>query len=466
MIDLGLHFCRVLVFGLLASFLVFPAQAGGADLMSPRLKAVAAAVAAGDEKVTEEFWREVAKTGTPMIEALPDAPADMLVTFLWQAKPKQDQANVGVSPNGLVKWDRLSAPLQRLGKTNIWYRSYQTPRKARFTYNLTWPQGETPRADALYSEPDKDGLVFDLVKDPLARLTYATDGDKGRQFASYAEGPDAIPEPFVVERKDVPRGKIETIEVESKILSNRRKVSIYTPPGYAAKGKDYGLLLVFDREAYLTEVPTPTILDNMLAEKVIPPMVAVLVNSSVEGNKDEDVRSRELPPSPAFQRFLREELIPLVRARYAVSRDPKRNVVAGSSYGGIASAFTAFTSPDIFGNVVSQSGSYWWDPKCCYPRPENMEFLSADAAWLVKQYAVAPKKPIKFYLDVGLWESADQLLPNRIMRSVLEGKGYGVTYREFTSGHDYLAWRGTLSDGLMAVVGTEKAKAYLDRHLN
>ena len=44
------------------------------------------------------------------------------------------------------------------------------------------------------------------------------------------------------------------------------------------------------------------------------------------------------------------------------------------------------------------------------------------------------------------------------MRDVLLAKGYEVHYQQFNSGHDYLNWRGTLADGLIALVGTETAR--------
>jgi enterochelin esterase family protein len=41
---------------------------------------------------------------------------------------------------------------------------------------------------------------------------------------------------------------------------------------------------------------------------------------------------------------------------------------------------------------------------------------------------------------------------------VLLAKGYEVHYQQFNSGHDYLTWRGTLADGLIALVGTDAAR--------
>jgi enterochelin esterase family protein len=39
------------------------------------------------------------------------------------------------------------------------------------------------------------------------------------------------------------------------------------------------------------------------------------------------------------------------------------------------------------------------------------------------------------------------------MRDVLLAKGYDVSYHQYASGHDYLNWRGTLGEGLIALIG-------------
>jgi enterochelin esterase family protein len=45
------------------------------------------------------------------------------------------------------------------------------------------------------------------------------------------------------------------------------------------------------------------------------------------------------------------------------------------------------------------------------------------------------------------------------MRDVSLAKGYEVHYQQFNSGHDYLNWRGTLADGLIALAGTDVARS-------
>jgi hypothetical protein len=39
------------------------------------------------------------------------------------------------------------------------------------------------------------------------------------------------------------------------------------------------------------------------------------------------------------------------------------------------------------------------------------------------------------------------------MRDVLLAKGYEVRYQMFVGGHDYKNWRGTLADGIVALIG-------------
>jgi len=66
-------------------------------------------------------------------------------------------------------------------------------------------------------------------------------------------------------------------------------------------------------------------------------------------------------------------------------------------------------------------------------------------------------------LDVGTFEAdfwgngGYNLETTRHMRDVLRAKGYEVHYQEFAGGHEYLNWRGTLADGLIALIGKTEA---------
>ncbi|MDF5981809.1 alpha/beta hydrolase-fold protein [Pseudomonas aeruginosa] len=134
-------------------------------------------------------------------------------------------------------------------------------------------------------------------------------------------------------------------------------MTLYTPPGYDPEGQRYPLLVLFDEDHYARDVPTPTILDNLIAAGRIRPTLAVIV-----GNVDASSRGRELPCNEAFADMLAHELLPWLQQRYALSEEPADRVLSGSSYGGLASGCIAYRYPERFGKVLSLSGSFWWGP--------------------------------------------------------------------------------------------------------
>lgn len=249
-------------------------------------------------------------------------------------------------------------------------------------------------------------------------------------------------------------GKIDQHSFKSERLKNERTISVYTPSGYRADGGAYSLAVIFDREAYLDLIPVPVILDNLIAASKIPPTVAVLVS-----NPGQEARERELPPNPDFVEFLVQELIPWVHQRYNVTADPQLTVIAGSSFGGIAATYAGLKHPEVFGNVLSQSGSFWWAPD-----RHTMGDPTTETGWLAKEFIKSPKLPLKFYMDAGVFETdsgasgGSILETSRHMRDVLLAKGYTVIYQQFVGGHDYLSWRGTFADGLSALIGTGTQK--------
>lgn len=438
---------------------------------SPRLALLEQALTAATPDALAVFWREVESRHTPLIEPVRDAGDQMLVTFIYRSLSSGEIVNVGVygaladTGDPVPSYDRFA----NLPNSNVWYRTYQLSARARFGYQLGFPRGRLsdPRATAVALTDD--GLTLELGTDPLNPRRFgstwneAIDGlswtedrglvwneDKVAQL-SYAQGPLATATPFVDIRSGIRRGRVFSTTIESRRLGNRRDISVYTPPGRDDGCPDCNFLLIFDRAQYLTAVPTPTLLDNMLADGVIEPTVAVFV-----GNASQSARSFELPPNQQFQEFLREELLPWARSNYRFSADPRRAVVVGSSFGGLAAAYTAYSHPSLFGNVLSQSGSYWWwpgwTPARIVTRAGLDRWLNEESGWVGRQFAEGRNSGLRLYLDVGRWEGRLMMLPNRTFRDVLQARGHRVVYREFEGGHDYAAWRATLSDGLQVLL--------------
>jgi enterochelin esterase-like enzyme len=392
---------------------------------------------AGGDKRTEAFWQQVTRSGTPLVEPFRKDRRYQLVTFLWRGSI--DTRNVLVS-GSFTKQPITDYLLTQLADTDVWYLTVKVPSGARFVYGLS------TLSDVLESNLMRGEARGH--RDPLNPNLWLAQ--------SMAELPGAVPQPWIVKQSFNPEGKVDQHRIKSEFLKNERSIWVYTPPGYRADGKPCALLVIFDGDAYIDPVPTPVILDNLIAASKIPPTVAVLV-----ANPSRETRTRELTPNPNFADFLAKELVPWTRAHYNITMEPRQTVVAGSSLGGIAAAYAGLRHPEVFGNVLSQSGAFSWAPDHSQT-PEMGAFT--EPGWLPREYIKRAKLPLKFYIDAGVFEvdSAGDgggiLESSRQMRDVLLAKGYEVHYQQFVGGHDYLSWRGTLADGLLALIGKKEGR--------
>ena len=439
--------------------------AGPAKNESPIIKSLRAAIESGQEGSVDNFWADVKKKGAPLIEPLEGDQKNMLVTFLWKGTPE--------TRNVLLEWSPFTGQspddysLSRLGETDIWYKTLKIDGQKRFVYGLAVNAPHLTSDPGLMT-PEVGALMNAAYQpDPLNPKRWLVDRDDPDspqyQGVSEVEMPDAPAQPWLAKRQGVSAGTIEKHQFTSALLKNEREIGIYLPPGYSKDAKPYDLLLLFDEDAYLpsekhgTIVPTPTILDNLISESRVPPMVAVFIDN-VPG-----ARARELPCNPEFADFLNFELVPWIRRLYNVTADPRQTVVGGSSFGGLAATYAGLRHPETFGNIISQSGSYWWTP----PKSSNPYDFDRDAEpdWMAKQFIASPRLPLRFYMDAGSDEldvsgrGRGILLTSRELRDVLLAKGYVVHYQEFDGGHDYLSWRETLADGLILLMGSTFAQA-------
>ena len=414
------------------------------SLSSPRLLTLQQAIAAGNTSALAAFWREVSTQGAPLIERVNHDDQHVLVTFLWRASVQtHNVVLVGNLSDYFGGGHVENNQMLHLPQTDLWYKTYQVSTDVRTCY-LFSPN------DTL-TEPDNwTAYLASCQLDPFNTSSYVLprdeeDPEDQENCFSVLELPQAVPQPWITPRSDIKAGTIELHRLHSTLLSNERRIWVYTPPGYAPEHGPYDLLVLFDGWAYIHLIPTPIILDNLLAEKRLPPLVAVLIDSL-----SETVRNRELPCYSPFLAFLTQELLPWLRQRYAITSDPDQTIVAGSSYGGLAAAFAGLSAPNMFGNVLSQSGALWW-------KPEEEE----EPEWLTKQYAMRERLPLRWYLDVGTLEEESgyrMVTVNRHLRDVLQAKGYPVQYTEFSGGHEYLSWRGTLAEGLLALMGRKQMR--------
>jgi enterochelin esterase family protein len=414
--------------------------------LSPRLAALQDRLKAGDRDALADFWKEIGQAGAPIIEGVPGNDRDMLVTMLWRAR--EETKNVFVFRLGDV-----SKPMVRLLDTDLWYKTFQLQKGARFIYQLAtnlpdpkeW-RGITRFADALRN-------------DPLNPLQFAERWNEFNPyevtFFSAVELPSAEPQLWNVVQPKVPAGRVQRDKFISKLLGNERPIWIYTPHGFSADKKPYGLLVLSDGGLYVNAAHVATTLDNLIAAGVIPPLVAVMVD-----NPD---RWRELACNSQYADFLAQEIVPWARANYHATDRPDQTIIGGTSLGGLQAGCVGLKHPEVFGNVLSQSGDFKWKPDG-----------EKEWEWLNRQFAASSRLPLRFSFEAGLmegtwwWRDLMAQLPNpppansidptllatnRNLRDTLVSKGYSVHYTEFNGNHGLLNWRGTLASHLIALIG-------------
>jgi enterochelin esterase family protein len=406
---------------------------------SPRLASLQQQLLLGETTALPAFWQAVMQQGTPLMEAIEGDDKHALVTFLWRDRGDTHNVVIWGGPAGLDHPEQHQ--MTRLVKSDLWYKTYrlQTDLRGVYTFSINDALGD--------QEPGGFGTRF--IPDPLNPQQFVAHKDEGKPDSqevvfSLLELPDAPAQTWIMPHPDGAKGALHAHRLRSQILNNERRVWVYTPADYTEKREPYHLLLLFDGWAYIDLIPTPTILDNLVREGKLPPLVTVLLD-----NPDDETRNRELPCYQPFVDFLTRELMPWVREHYHVTADPAQTIVGGSSYGGLAAAFVGLRASETFGNVLAQSGSFWWDQD-----PED----DIQQEWIIQQFIASPRLPLRFYLEVGLkedWGWISMVGCNRHFRDVLRLKGYEVHYAEFNGYHHYVSHRGSLADGLVALVGLE-----------
>jgi len=424
---------------------------------SPRIQSLRNQLAAGQTN-TEGFWKQVAAEGTPLIEPYGSDGKYQLVTFLW--RKTHDTRNVLIRGSFVGVGSAADYSMHQISNSDIWYLTRRLPSGSRFTYQVS------PNDPLTFDGPRAAQRAATRQADPLNphRSDCPPNTSKFR-CQSVAELPGAVAQPWLTSKPGTAQGRVEKQTIKSTIQKIERPFSVYTPANYKADGPPNALLILFDGEDLSSDQYPVTTLNNLIAASKIPATVAVFVENVPRR------RLVDLVANSEFADFLADELMPWIRTHYNVKKDAAQVVVGGYSAGGLAAAYVGLRHSEVFGNVLSESGAFWWSPEhnggVCGPRCPNSggvggdDFLDSttEGNFMVKQFLASPKLPLRFYLAAGTFEidrdgtGGGILETTRHLRDVLLAKGYNVQYQQFAGGHDGVSWPGALADGLIALLG-------------
>lgn len=164
---------------------------------------------------------------------------------------------------------------------------------------------------------------------------------------------DTPPEGFKSLRDDIPHGKIELVEYESKTVGTTRKANVYTPPGYSPEKKYPVLYLLHgiggDEGEWIRFANPNDLFDNLIADQKAVPMIVVMPNGRAQ--KNDRAEGNVMAAAPAFavfERDLIDDLIPAIESKYSVDNIREKRAIAGLSMGGGQSFNFGLGNLDLF----------------------------------------------------------------------------------------------------------------------
>ena len=276
------------------------------------------------------------------------------------------------------------------------------------------PRAQTPQSAEDIAEIAKLGNL-------PAWTSAAVDGD-------YSTGPGYPTAPELARRVGVHEGKvIEFVmnSADSKFYPGsggglQRHVCVYVPaeyvPGTVAPA-------IVSADAYGMRYNLPTILDNMIYDRRLPVMVAVMIaNGGSERSMEYDTVSDK------YVQFVEEEVLPRAEKEASVklSKNPEARMTLGGSSGGAVALTMAWFRPDLYHRVLTYSGTFVNlrnGPEAPLGAYEYIEHLFPNSA----------KKPLRLWIQVSENDNGAKtasedrrnwVTANSRLAKILKDKGY------------------------------------------
>ncbi|HEY3779722.1 MAG TPA: alpha/beta hydrolase-fold protein [Fimbriimonadaceae bacterium] len=259
----------------------------------------------------------------------------------------------------------------------------------------------------------------------------------------YANAPELTP------RDGVPKGQVYHFTMDSAdshiypgisktqpgTVPYHRNVTVYVPSQYKP-GSPARLIVSQDS---MGKNILPTILDNMINDHKLPPIVAVMLDSG-GGDAQGSERGLEYDTvSGRYAEFIEEEVLPKVAKDYNIvfTKNPNGRMTMGGSSGGAAAFSMAWFHPDLYRKILTYSGTY-------VNQQSPLNPVSPHGAWEYHEHLIpqAGRRPFRIWMEVGENDLRSKdpestyhnwVLANVRMANILRGKRY---HYQFVFAHD------------------------------
>lgn len=238
------------------------------------------------------------------------------------------------------------------------------------------------------------------------------------------------PKGFDVRRDSIERGTVKAVEYDSKTVGIKRKLVVYTPPGYSTNAMYPVLYLLHgagqDETAWQKNGLADIIFDNLSADRKLVPMIVVMPHGEPPGTVTKD------NPFAAFPDDLLKDIIPWVESKYSVRAAPEYRAIAGLSKGGGQAIWIGLQHRDRFAWVGGFCSALTGDAATTGPVVRR----------LIGDPSAATKQLRLLWLSCG---DRDELLKgNEHFHAALDTLKIPHTWHVDSGGHTWSVWKNDL----------------------
>lgn len=163
---------------------------------------------------------------------------------------------------------------------------------------------------------------------------------------------------------DVSHGNVAEVWYHSDMLNLNRRLQVYTPPCYDHSNRNYPVLYLLhgsggDENAWIELGHVARIMDNMIAEGKIEPMIVVMPNGNPGKQAAAGETSENLNYLPSMSNFLPgfkqglyeiafPEIVNFIDVLYRTVPNKTHRAIAGLSMGGFHALTISANYPDMF----------------------------------------------------------------------------------------------------------------------
>jgi enterochelin esterase family protein len=273
--------------------------------------------------------------------------------------------------------------------------------------------------------------------------------------------------------KEVPHGAVASVTYYSTALKKFRRMHIYTPPGYENGKEKYPVFYLLhgagdNDDAWTSVGRAGFILDNLIAEKKVKPMIVVMPaghtqNTTGGGGAGRgaaaSVNPNVAPPPDEFTQDFETDLMPYAESHYRIITDRAHRAIAGLSMGGSQTLNIAIPHLDKFAYIgVFSSGVLGGGGRGRGPAAAatNGALVAAPAAAPVPTGPGIWEQQHLAELDNASWKKGLKLVwfstgrddsliaTSRATVDMLNKHGFNASFRDSAGAHTWLNWRDYL----------------------